>query len=147
MARAVPCTRTYRPVPETVRSSTPPSPLPVEWTSVHTTPSADVCTWYALACAVSQCRRTRLTECVEPRSIRIHSGSRPSTEAQRVDVLPSTALPASSPAASTEEAVTALPRETSGSAAVALVVPVARSPSTSVPNSHFLAMNHLMPIG
>ena len=109
----------------------PPSPALVEYTSVHAEPSGEVCTRYDLAYAASQLSFTRLIVCAEPRSTRSHSGSRPSTEAQRVDVLPSTAFAASNPDPSTEEAVTALPRETRGSAADAMVVPATRRPSTS----------------
>nr|BFE82722.1 hypothetical protein GCM10020093_053230 [Planobispora longispora] len=119
MPRLAPCIRTYRPVPETARSSVPPSPEAVEKTSLHEEPSAEVWILYEVAWAASQVSLTRLMVCADPRSTWIHSGSCPSWLAHRVEALPSTALPASSPLASTDEAVTGLPRDTSGSAAAA----------------------------
>src|SRR5690349_1615171 len=55
-----------------------------------------------------------------PRSTRIHSGSCPSALAHRVDEFPSTALAASNPVPSTDEAVAGLPCESRVSAAEAL---------------------------
>src|SRR4051812_16696264 len=104
VARAVPFTRTKRPVPDTVRSWLPPPPVVVEKMVVHVVPSGEVCTWNAVANAASQLRTTRLMVCEAPRSTRTHCGSLNALD-QRVPVLPSTAFAAGNEAFSVEDAV------------------------------------------
>ncbi len=77
----------------------------------------EVWIWYDLPNAASHLSWTRLMFAVAPRSTRIHCGSVPSAEAQRVVAFPSTALAPLNVALSLEDVVVGLPWESSGSAA------------------------------
>jgi hypothetical protein len=70
--------------------------------------SAEICTWNAVAYAVSQLRITWHTVTVTPKSICSHCGSL-NAEDHREPVLPSTAALAGVPAFSVDEAVAVLP--------------------------------------
>jgi hypothetical protein len=111
MPRFVPYIRTYRPLPDTVRSSVPPSPVVVEYTGVHVASSSETSIRYAFPYAASHSSLTWLSVDLVPRSTEIHCGSLPSLLAQRVFVFPSTAFDAGSELLSTDDAVAGLPCE------------------------------------